>query len=330
MALAASSRRNNYTGNNSASSFDYDFRIFDEDYLEVFVVDSDDVRTDLVLDTDYSVAGAGSVDGGSITLVDANQDWLHTNGNLKTGYDLFILGATPVTQPSSYKNQGNYYAKNHENSFDRVTMIAQEISEALEGAIRLPDNVDPDDFDPTLPTDIESGAGKVLVVNDDGDGLELGPTASELLDVASDAAASAAAAASSASAASTSASSASSSASDAAASAVEAAASAALAMAQSGPYTATASQSATNVGESLDSSTFSTCSYFVEIYRAGAFSSKLFFEAYRSGSAWAIEIDRWIGATPDLTFTYSSDALQVAETAGTDATFKIKKIPFTI
>jgi hypothetical protein len=128
MSIALNDRRNDYTGNNTTIQFSYDYRILAEDYLKVVVTDLDGVETVLTLNTDYTVAGVGSLSGGYVELVDANQAWLHASLNgLKTGYTITINGQTPVTQTTDIRNQGPYYPSLHEDALDKLTMIAQEL-----------------------------------------------------------------------------------------------------------------------------------------------------------------------------------------------------------
>lgn len=128
MSIAVNDRRNDYTGNNVTVQFAYDFRILAEDYLKVVVTDLAGVETVLTLDTDYTVAGVGSLGGGYIELVDANQAWLDAAQNgLKTGFKITINGQTPVTQTTDIRNQGPYFPSLHEDALDKLTMIAQEI-----------------------------------------------------------------------------------------------------------------------------------------------------------------------------------------------------------
>ena len=128
MSIALNDRRNDYTGNDVTIQFAYDYRILAEDYLKVVVTDLAGDETVLTLDTDYTVAGVGSLSGGYIELVDASQAWLHpTSNGLKTGYSITINGQTPVTQTTDIRNQGPYYPSLHEDAFDKLTMIAQEL-----------------------------------------------------------------------------------------------------------------------------------------------------------------------------------------------------------
>lgn len=59
MTVSTEVDHNEYTGNGVTTSFPYTFRIFHKSDLVVQVVDLNENITDLVLDTDYTVTGAG-------------------------------------------------------------------------------------------------------------------------------------------------------------------------------------------------------------------------------------------------------------------------------
>ena len=59
MTVSTEVDHNDYTGNGMTTSFPYTFRIFNKSDLTVTVVDLADNITTLVLDTDYTVSGAG-------------------------------------------------------------------------------------------------------------------------------------------------------------------------------------------------------------------------------------------------------------------------------
>lgn len=168
MTIPVSSRRNDYVGNGSVSTYAYGFKIFSGSGLTVKVRNTSDVETTLTLTTDYTVTGAGDAAGGTIVLVNASQAWL-TGGNLTTGYVLTILGIEPLDQLTDIRNQGTYYPEAHEDTFDHLVMIDQQQQNQLDGAFRLPDTIDPDDVDTRLPI---PAALKGIRWNADADGLE--------------------------------------------------------------------------------------------------------------------------------------------------------------
>jgi hypothetical protein len=123
------------------------------------------------------VNGAGDESGGSIDLVNSSQAWL-TSGKLTSGYILSIRRVRPLTQDTDIRNQGDFFPESHEDEFDKLTMVDQQQQDELDRSFKLPETIDPADFDASLPPDITDldSAGKAIVVNATADGLELSTT----------------------------------------------------------------------------------------------------------------------------------------------------------
>jgi len=173
MTISSTTSRNDYTGNGVTGTYSYAYKILsDTDHL-VTVRDTSDAETTLVLTTDYTVTGAGNVSGGTIVLVEAGQSWMDGSGNLISGYTITLRRSRPLTQTTDIRNQGPFYPASHENAFDHGVMLAQALDEEMGRSVQLPETISSDDFDPTLPTNIESNAGLAIVVNAGGTGLSL-------------------------------------------------------------------------------------------------------------------------------------------------------------
>ena len=157
MTIASTTNRNNYTGNGSVSAYDYTYRIFDEDDLLITVRDTDDVETTLVISTDYTVSGVGDDGGGTVTLVNSNQDWLDSGGDLLTGYILSIRRVRPLLQETDIRNQGDFLPETHEDEFDRGVMVSQQQQDELDRSVKLSETFT--GVDVTLPA---PSAGLVL------------------------------------------------------------------------------------------------------------------------------------------------------------------------
>lgn len=150
---STTSRSVRATGNNSATSFSYPFKIIDATDLQVtLTLIATGVQTTLVYLTDYTVTGVGAAGGGSVVLTDNNQVWLDAtlNGLLNTYY-LDIRRVRPITQPFDFRNQGEFYPESHEDAFDHVVMVAQDHEDQLERALKAPTS-DGTAANLTLPT----------------------------------------------------------------------------------------------------------------------------------------------------------------------------------
>lgn len=128
MTVSTEVDHNDYTGNGVATSFPYTFRIFKKSDLVVQVVDLNENITELILDTDYTVTGAGGYTGGNVVL----------SAPLTNGYQISISRELPVTQETDLRNQGKFFAEVHEDAFDKLTMLIQQVRSWLSLALRKP------------------------------------------------------------------------------------------------------------------------------------------------------------------------------------------------
>ncbi|HFI5286659.1 TPA: hypothetical protein ACGQSY_001035 [Citrobacter freundii] len=128
MTVSTEVDHNDYTGNGVTTSFPYTFRIFKKSDLVVQVVDLNENITELILDTDYTVTGAGGYTGGNVILVTA----------LANGYQISISRELPVTQETDLRNQGKFFAEVHEDAFDKLTMLIQQVRSWFSLALRKP------------------------------------------------------------------------------------------------------------------------------------------------------------------------------------------------
>jgi hypothetical protein len=106
--------------------------VTDKTQLKVFETTDTGVRTELTVDTNYTVAGIGVDAGGTITRV---------AGNLPTGYTWYIRSDYKETQLSALPSQGPFFPDIHENAFDKLTFLIQQFKDATDRTIRLTDEV---------------------------------------------------------------------------------------------------------------------------------------------------------------------------------------------
>ncbi|WP_270529581.1 phage tail fiber protein [Klebsiella pneumoniae] len=117
MTVSTQVSRNEYTGNGATTQYDFTFRILDQSYLLVQTIDTSENLRTLVLGTDYTVTGVNRYPGGKVVLSTA----------LPTGYKISIERSTPVTQETSIRNQGGFFPEIHEDAFDKLTMLVQQM-----------------------------------------------------------------------------------------------------------------------------------------------------------------------------------------------------------
>ena len=166
MGIASLNNRSNYIGNNTTSTYQFNFKIFSNSHLLVTKKDANGIETELSLNTDYSVTD-GSVNnesGGTITL---------SAGNLPTGQTLTIRRLVPLTQETDLRNQGQYYPESIEDAFDYGRMADQQQQDSIDRSLKLAETVDTANFNATLPATIQGVANGYLATNTAGDGLSV-------------------------------------------------------------------------------------------------------------------------------------------------------------
>lgn len=154
MTISSSTARNDYVGNGATDVYDYGFRIFNETDLLVTQATDLGVETVLVLNTDYTVTGVGDATGGSITLLD---------GDLPDDYLLTIRRVVDLVQETDIRNQGEFYANIHEDTFDYLTMIDIQQQDEIDRSFKL---VETSTSSPPIVDAIVPDS--VLVSNSDG------------------------------------------------------------------------------------------------------------------------------------------------------------------
>lgn len=162
---------------NGVSLISLDFFFEDETLIQVFKTGNPDP---LVLEVDYTVAGAGT-ETGSVTLtVPAN------------GTDQYAIFLVPELERSSdLQLRGQFQSEPFNVELDRIWQALQALNTRISRAILLSET-----SVPALPLVAESTAaraGKVPIFGADGVSLELGPAGSEIENAEAAAAAAAAA-----------------------------------------------------------------------------------------------------------------------------------------
>jgi hypothetical protein len=149
-----------FHGSGSTGPFTFSWRFLDNDDIAVYRVDDPDEGnpenwTELTEGTDYTLSGAGSYTGGSLTLTAA----------LATGKDLAIERTTPALQETDIRNQGNnFFPEIHEDTFDKIVMMLQDLLRVGSRKLQFPIG------DTTIPVLAAVGAraGNFLAFDNDG------------------------------------------------------------------------------------------------------------------------------------------------------------------
>ena len=113
-----------FVGTGSTGPFTFSFVFLDNAEISATVTDLSGNVTNLTQNIGYSVSGAGSDTGGSVTLAVA----------LTTGYILTVTRTMPIEQDTSLPNQGPFFATTIEAALDYLTMICQQLETEIEAA----------------------------------------------------------------------------------------------------------------------------------------------------------------------------------------------------
>jgi hypothetical protein len=166
MTISSTGTRFSYSGNGATTVFSFPRQFFADADLDVYLVDNTTkVATLQVLATHYTVSGAGSPSGGSVTMLTAPA----------TGKTLVIARDTAASQGLDLDNVTSLPMTSLEAALDRAMMVVDEVKAAISRAIMYPIYGLASSFNWTMP---EPVANKVIGINATGTGLELkGPQA---------------------------------------------------------------------------------------------------------------------------------------------------------
>lgn len=117
--VTTSTRSVTYTPSSPTSVFAVTYPFLSAAHLLVQKIQiSPPTTVTLTQGTDYTVTMPRGTANGYIT----------TTAAIGSGYQVVIQRRTPVTQATSYKTQGSFRPAAHEEGFDKLTMIAQELA----------------------------------------------------------------------------------------------------------------------------------------------------------------------------------------------------------
>jgi len=122
MTVTVNDGRIEYTGNGATTVFAYDFLLLDQAHVEVYL--NGVLKT---ISTHYTVSGVGTPAGGNVTFLTAPA----------SSVKVLLLRNVPLTQSTDYQTAAKFPAETHEAALDKLTMIAQQLTEREGRALRL-------------------------------------------------------------------------------------------------------------------------------------------------------------------------------------------------
>lgn len=130
-----------HDGNGLTTEWPFEFIIPDAGSARVGVFDIALSALTLLEDTDYTISGLGSEDGGEVV-------YPLTGPPLSAAYRLVIWRDLGLTQDMDVTNQAPFYPEVLERQLDRIVMMVQQVQEESNRSIKttLGSNLTPDEF----------------------------------------------------------------------------------------------------------------------------------------------------------------------------------------
>lgn len=133
MTLASAEIRVAYYGNSVKTEFPVPFRFLDDEHLFVSIMDTTTgTETTQVLTTDYTLFGANSPQGGTLTMVTAPT----------AAEKLTIIRNVPVDQLVNLREGDTFSANRNEYIADKLTMLIQQVDEETARSVILKKTTD--------------------------------------------------------------------------------------------------------------------------------------------------------------------------------------------
>ena len=162
MTISTTTIKNSYSGNGSTTTFNYTFKITDQDDIDVIIRSSSGTETTKTITTHYTVTGVGNSGGGTIVF---------TSGNIPASGETIVLRrSTPLTQGVDLIENDPLPANTLEDALDKLTSINQELQEQLDRSLKVSKTTTI--TTPEFTADATARAGKLLGFSSDGNTLE--------------------------------------------------------------------------------------------------------------------------------------------------------------
>lgn len=139
MTISTTASRISYNGNGVTVAFSFPYRFLANRDIVVVLRSSTGAESILLLDTHYTLSGAGADAGGTVTMAVAPA----------VGERLVIYRSVAITQETDYISGDPFPAETHERALDRAAMIDQQQQDSIDRTLRFPVS---DTVSPELPT----------------------------------------------------------------------------------------------------------------------------------------------------------------------------------
>ncbi len=195
MPISTVTNRVGYQGDGTSAVFAFPYRFHALTDLGVFVYNSSVAAGSIiqpqVLNTNYTLSATANAagvypNGGSVVF----------NSSPNAQSVIVIFRSSIITNGFVVGQNGSIPSVALNNEIDYLTLIAQRLQDQTSRSVRLADGHF-GTFDPTLPADLGRIGSSTIMVNGQGTGLTMGPTADQIFGAQSSAIAAAASAAAS-------------------------------------------------------------------------------------------------------------------------------------
>jgi len=155
--VSVSDNRIQYLCDGTETTYAYDFLVYEDDDLTVTYGTRASTPTALVLNTDYTVTGAGDASGGDVELT--------AGSTCPDGSYLTITRDVELTQDTDYVDGQAFSAESLETLADKLTLIQQDQQEKIDRSAKVPQSYNSSSV---TTMDIPVSAGRVWGWNSAG------------------------------------------------------------------------------------------------------------------------------------------------------------------
>jgi hypothetical protein len=128
MTVTTTLDRQYFDGDGSNKNFPFNFRFFDNSNIFVYLIGSDGSIVGQTLNVDYTLSGAMAPGGGQVIFS------VSPPAGVK---NVLVSRILPLVQPTSIRNQGAFFPAIHEDAFDRIVMLIQQVSGVANNSLQL-------------------------------------------------------------------------------------------------------------------------------------------------------------------------------------------------
>lgn len=127
MTLQTETNQWSYSANGVTVSFDYERKILNESDLTVVLLASDGTEDVQTLNVDYTITGVAANSGGTVEFISAPA----------SGNTVLIYCDADYTQPFNFRDLGRFSATFHQDAFDWLGGLIQQLNDRLKRTLRF-------------------------------------------------------------------------------------------------------------------------------------------------------------------------------------------------